>query len=182
MNRIIRMLALGTLAFLATTPAGAQEQGALGFGLGFVKPEDIDSTLWVTANYRFRLTDRLVLEPEVGVWKKTEGDEDVAEVSLRDLNFGANVLYVAQSGGQTKLWGGAGLGAHILKGELLLGGAIGSESDSETKLGIHLLAGADHRLQDSLDLFGSLRYDLVSLEGDSNLNQLKFYAGLRWRF
>lgn len=179
MSRIIRTLALGGLALMATAPVQAQDQGSLSLGLGIVKPEDIDSTLWVTANYRFKLTGNLVLEPEAGIWKKTEGEGDL-EISLRDLNVGANLLYVSQMR-KTSLWGGAGLGAHILKGTLALGG-LGSESESETKLGVHLLGGLDYGLQDSLDLYGAVRYDLVSLEGDSNLNQAKFYAGLRYRF
>jgi opacity protein-like surface antigen len=179
MNRCLRGLALAALVLLAAAPLQAQDQGSLSLGLGIVKPEDIDSTLYVTANYRFKLTGSLVLEPEVGIWEKSEGEGDV-EISLRDLNFGANLLYVSDMK-KTKLWGGAGLGAHLIKGTLGIGG-LGSESESDTRLGLHLLGGVDYEMGKTVDLYGAVRYDLVSLEGDANLNQAKLYAGVRYRF
>ena len=179
MKSCLRALAFAALVFMAALPLHAQEQGSLSLGLGIVSPSDIDSTLWVTANYRFNLTNSLVLEPEVGIWKKDEGEGDV-EVSLRDLNFGANLLYVSRMT-KAKLWGGAGLGAHLIKGTLGIAGA-GSAEESDTRLGFHILGGVDYEIASSADLYGAVRYDLVSLEGDESLNQAKFYAGVRWRF
>jgi hypothetical protein len=170
-----RLLPLAALCLFAAVPAAsAQEQGSL--SLGLVKPEDIDSTLWVTANYRFKLGRRVVLEPEAGIWKQTF-EADPLGASLRDLNFGANLLYVSPRR-DTQLWGGAGLGAHLIKGF----GGLGSESESDTRLGLHLLGGLDHRLADEWDVYGALRYDVVTLEGDQSLHQFKLYAGVRYRF
>jgi hypothetical protein len=48
-----RRLTLMTLAvvLLAVPGVRAQEQASLGFGIGLVRPSDVDSTYWVTAYY-----------------------------------------------------------------------------------------------------------------------------------
>ena len=160
-------LTLSLVALLAGPAAHAQDQASLGFGLGIVKPSDIDSTLFVTANYRFRIGDRLMLEPEVGYWKK---GEDPFKVD--DLNLGVSAILRFPDRSLTP-WVGGGLGLHMIDGVA---------ADTETKLGFQVLGGLDYRLTDVLDLFGSARYDLVGLEGEGDLNQFKVYGGLRYRF
>jgi hypothetical protein len=51
-----------------------------------------------------------------------------------------------------------------------------SASDSATKLGVHLLAGATFGRSASLRYFANARYDLVS-----DLNQFKLYGGVRFK-
>ncbi|HVR70414.1 MAG TPA: outer membrane beta-barrel protein [Vicinamibacteria bacterium] len=162
-----------TLVLCAAPLAQAQEQASLGLGVGLVKPSDVDSTFWVTANYRFRLGDRLWLEPEAGYWKKGD-DVPGLDVSIEDLNFGLNAI-LAMPGGGIEPWVGAGVGLHLVKGVLGVGGFDSGET--ETKLGIHLLGGLDFGLADSFDLFAALRYDIVS-----DLGQFKAYGGLRYKF
>ena len=170
-------LTLATLAALlfATPLAHAQEQASLGLGVGLVKPSDVDSTFWVTANYRFRVGDRLWLEPEAGYWKKGD-DVPGVEVSVEDLNFGLNAILAMPSGG-LEPWVGAGLGVHLVKGVIGLDDTDFDLDETETKLGIHLLGGLDFGLTDSFDLFAALRYDIVS-----DLSQFKAYGGLRYKF
>jgi opacity protein-like surface antigen len=173
-------LTLATLAALlfATPLAHAQEQASLGLGAGLVdKRGDVGSTFWVTANYRFRLGDRLWLEPEVGYWEKNDSRPGV-DFSVEDLNFGANaILELGGSGtGELQPWVGAGLGLHRVKGVADVGEVELGETQS--KLGIHLLGGLDFGLTDSFDLFAALRYDIVS----DRWSQLKAYGGLRYKF
>lgn len=179
MKCAVMLLAIVSAVGLASAPVQAGEQGSLGIGIGIVKPKDIDSTLWFTANFRIKVTNHLVIEPEAGIWKKTEKAFGV-EASLQDLSFGGNVLLVS-GGDPLKIWGGGGLGAHLIKGTLGIGG-LGSASETETKLGIHLLGGVDYKVSNTLDLYGAGRYDIVDLGDDDNLNELKFYGGLRFKF
>jgi opacity protein-like surface antigen len=166
---------LSTAVLLAAPAAQAQEQASLGFGVGLVKPSDVDSTFWVTANYRFRITDQLSLEPEVGYWKKSD-DVPGVDVSIEDLNFGANAILAFPSrGGGLEPWVGAGLGLHRLKGVVGVGDVDIDETESE--LGVHLLGGVDFGLSETFDLFAAARYDIVS-----ELNQFKAYGGLRYKF
>ncbi|HEY7510398.1 MAG TPA: outer membrane beta-barrel protein [Vicinamibacteria bacterium] len=176
-RHLIPTLALAVL--LAAPLAHAQEQASLSLGAGYVAPNDVDSTFWVTANYRFRLGDRLLLEPEVGYWEKGD-DVPGVDVSIEDLNFGLNAILPLGSARDTGLspWVGAGLGLHRLKGVVDLDDDDDDAFDeTETKLGIHLLGGFDYGLTDTLALYAAARFDIVS-----DLNQFKVYGGVRYRF
>ena len=88
MRRHLIIAAAVFAAVLASPFAQAQEQAALSLGAGLVDPVDVPSTFWITANYRFRIADRLLLEPEVGYWKKGDEILDGVDVSVEDLDFG----------------------------------------------------------------------------------------------
>jgi hypothetical protein len=172
-----RHLATTLLAAILFAPLTyAQEQASLALGAGLVKPRNVDSTFWVTANYRFRIADRFWLEPEVGYWEKSD-DIPGFDVSVEDLNFGVNgILEFGTSGsGALQPWVGAGLGLHRVKGVADVGEAELGETQS--KLGLHLLGGADFGLTETFDLFAALRYDIVP-----DRSQFKAYGGLRFKF
>jgi hypothetical protein len=168
------------LLFSLSSSAGAQDQASLSLGAGYVAPSDLDSTFWVTANYRFRIANRFLLEPEVGYWKKGD-DEPGVDVSIEDLHFGVNGIFELGSAGGTGLrpWAGAGLGLHLVKGVVDFDDFDddGAFDETDTELGIHLLGGLDFGLSESFDLYAAIRYDFVS-----DLNQFKAYGGLRYRF
>ena len=165
---------------LAAADARAQDQASLSLGVGYVAPNDVDSTFWVTANYRFRIADRFLLEPEVGYWEKGD-DVPGVDVSIEDLNFGVNgILELGRAGGTGfRPWAGAGVGLHRLKGVVDLDDDDDDEDfdETDTELGIHLLGGADFGLTDTFDVYGAVRFDIVS-----DLNQFKVYGGVRYRF
>lgn len=168
------LVGLATTAMLLALPTAALAQddaASIGVGVGLVDPDNIASTLWLTGNVRFRLADAIVLEPEIGYWSKTE-EAFGASASIKDLSLGANLLYLTGQGA-FEFGGGAGLGLHRLTGELdVLGFGV---SNSETKLGLHLIGTAGRRLGSGLQIFVSARYDAVS-----DLNQLKLYGGVRF--
>src|SRR5215472_13703225 len=163
------------LAVLLVLPARATlaEGGSLGLGVGVSKTEVVPDSLYLTGNFRIPLVSYLVLEPEVGYWKK---DYNVAgiDVSAEDLTFGGNMVLVIPVH-PISIWGGAGVGAHRLKGSLGVPGLV-TISDTETKVGIHLLGGLDISLSPKLSLFGAGRYDIVHTDtnGD-NIHETKFY-------
>lgn len=160
------------VAFLAAAAVRA-EGVRVGVGAGYVDPSDVGGSIWFTGNTRFHVASNVVVEPELGYWQKSESYQGLVDASVKDFDFGANVLYVFPSKSSVSFWAGAGLGAHVLKGEV---GAPGfAASDSETKLGGQLLAGLDYEVGSSIALFGAARYDLVS-----DFNQFKLYAGLRF--
>jgi outer membrane protein with beta-barrel domain len=175
MTRRLILMTL-TAVLLAVPGVRAEEQASLGFGIGLVRPTDVDSTYWVTANYRFRVTDRVSVEPEVGFWSKSN-DVPGFDVTVEDLSFGANAIleWGGSGSGDLQPWVGAGLGLHRLKGvadvgDVELGG-------TQSKLGVHLLGGADYGLSETFDVFAAARYDIVS-----HANQFKLYGGLRYKF
>ena len=176
----ISLLVLALAPF--AVPAHAQDQASLSLGAGYVAPNDVDSTFWVTANYRFRVANRILLEPEVGYWEKGD-DVPGVDVSIEDLNFGVNGIYeLTGVGGEGfRPWLGAGVGLHRLKGvvDLDLDGDDDDDDfdETDTELGVHLLGGADFGLSDTFDLYVAARFDIVS-----DINQFKVYGGVRYRF
>ena len=167
------------LVVLFSSSARAQDQASLSLGAGYVDPENSDgSALWVTANYRFRIANRLLLEPEVGYWEK-DGDLPTFDVSVEDLNFGINALYaLADSDAGLVPWAGAGVGLHLVKGVADFDEDGDDDAGgTDTRFGIHLLGGADFVLTDTFALYAAARYDFVS-----DLNQFKVYGGVRYRF
>ena len=170
--RTWKVFCLVGLGLLVAAPAAAQSGFGFGVGVGVVKPEDVDSTFYLNAHLRYHLTDALALEPEFGYWTKTQGLEGLIEASVSDTSVGGNLIFVLPSS-PLGFFVGAGLGAHILKGELNILGITGS--DSETKLGVHLLGGLEYALSETLGVFTTARYDIVS-----DINQFKIYGGVRF--
>jgi len=161
------------LSFVAAVSANAGET-AIGIGAGYVDPADVGGTAWFTGNVRFKVSDSIAIEPEVGYWKKSESVPGLVEVSIKDLNVGANVVYLAPVGNSVVVSLGGGVGAHFLKGAV---GVLGfEESESETKFGGQVLAGLDFKIAENIALFTYVRYDLVS-----DFNQFKAYGGIRFK-
>jgi hypothetical protein len=173
MKQLMLTLALAA-AVVVAVPAHAADEAtgtSIGIGVGIVEPEDIESTIWVTANVRLPIADKIVVEPEVGYWKKSEEAFGVS-ADLEDLNFGANALYLGNSGA-LDFGAGAGVGLHMIKGGI---GVLGvEESETESKIGFHLLGTVGYDLSEKLQVFANARYDLVS-----DFNQMKLYAGIRF--
>ncbi|HKC12514.1 MAG TPA: outer membrane beta-barrel protein [Vicinamibacteria bacterium] len=169
---------LATLVFLVLAGSASSlwaQDRSIGLGIGYVKPSNVDGTLWFTANAHFKLAERVVLEPELGYWTKTMSFAPILDISISDFNLGANVLYRPPSHNSSVRFSvGAGLGLHFLSGKA---GVLGfTASDSATKLGVHLLAGATFGSSPSLRYFADARYDFVS-----DLNQFKIYGGVRFK-
>jgi hypothetical protein len=165
----------------------AAEPGQFGVGLGFVHASDVEDggSAWFTANYRVEMRPHLVIEPELGYWKKSEGDPDLVQLGIRDLNVGVHAIFRPEMDGPLRLWMGAGPGVHLVKVYASLLGF--SDSETRTKPALHFLGGLDYELNESLVAFGSVRYDVVGqlsleTENDTSLNQFKLYGGVRFRF
>jgi hypothetical protein len=169
---LVLVASIGLAAF-AVRPAHA---GGLGVGAGVVDVEGArDSSLFLTGNIRFRLLGPVNLEPEVGYWKQTQ-DGVAAQTRSEDLSLGVNGLLVAPLH-PLQVFAGAGLGAHFVDRSAGIGGVVGESSDTRT--GVHLLAGLDFKASDTLNLFGAARRDTFGDEPDQEPAQTKFYGGLR---
>jgi hypothetical protein len=68
---------------------------------------------------------------------------------------------------------GAGVGVHLVRSEFALGAV--SDTDTQLKSALHLIAGLELKLGDALGFFGAVRYDTVS-----DVQQNKVYAGIRF--
>ena len=82
--------------FLAVAASPSREAAAqsIGAGAGVVELDNRnESSLYLTANLRFKLIGPLQLEPEVGYWKRTLAVAG-GEASSEDLHLGANALLV----------------------------------------------------------------------------------------
>jgi Outer membrane protein beta-barrel domain len=171
-----RMLA--TLVFLIVAGSASSlwaQDRSIGLGLGYVKPSNVDGTIWFTANAHFKLREKVVLEPELGYWRKSMSFPPLVDVSISDFNLGGNVLYRPPSHNSSVRFSvGGGLGLHFLSGKAAVLGF--GASDSATKVGVHLLAGATFGQSPSLRYFANARYDVVS-----DFSQFKIYGGVRFK-
>jgi len=166
------VLALATLA-----PAAARAQ-SIGVGAGIVKLEQDDqSSLFLTGNLRLKILGPIVLEPEVGYWKRTF-PTGAGEAKFEDFSVGANGLVVIP-GHTVELFGGVGLGAHFLDRSAGIAGLI--RDSKKTDIAIHLLVGLDVRLSSSVNGFGVARRDAFGSDSEAR-DQTKFYGGLRLKF
>jgi opacity protein-like surface antigen len=153
----------------------AEETPSFGVGLGLVDISSVGSTLWVTGNYRIPVSERVSVEPEVGFWSKSESDEffDIGiEVTVKDLNLGANAIYTIPKE-KTSFHLGAGVGIHHLTGKVGVLDVF-EESDSVTRIALQLLGGVERRVGGSAAVFARVRFDLMS-----GANQTKLFAGVR---
>jgi opacity protein-like surface antigen len=167
-----RPFGLASILLLAAAASASAGDVGIGLGSGYVNPSDVGGTAWFTGSLRIKVGNSVAIEPEVGYWKKSESVPGLVDVSIKDLNVGANVLYLAAAGENVTVSVGGGIGAHFLKGAV---GVLGfQESDSETKLGGQILAGVDFKVAQNVALFASVRCDLVS-----DFNQFKAYGGIR---
>jgi opacity protein-like surface antigen len=157
------------IALLSSGTAEAKDL-SLGLGAGVVDPQGVRTAPWFTANLRWALSKRVVIEPEAGYWKKSETSADLTS-SVRDVSGGVNVLYRAPRKGAT-WFAGAGVGLHLVRSEFALGAV--SDTDTQLKSALHLIAGLELDLGGALALFGAVRYDTVS-----DVQQNKVYAGIR---
>lgn len=172
-----RALGLAVLLLVLGPRLSRADGASIAGGAGVVSTEGIPATFYITGNLRIPLLPVLVLEPEVGYFKK---DYTIFgfTASAEDLTLGGNALVVLPVH-PLEVFGGAGLGAHRLTGNFNAPG-LGSISTSETKLGIHLLAGLDIKVAPRVSLFGAGRYDIVHLSSNGdNLHETKFYGGVR---
>src|SRR5258708_9745626 len=116
---IIRLF-LATLVFLVLAGSASSlwaQDRSIGLGIGYVKPSNVDGTLWFTANAHFKLAEKVVLEPELGYWSKTLSFPPILDISISDFNLGANVLFRPPSHNNSVRFSvGAGLGLHFLSG------------------------------------------------------------------
>lgn len=159
---------------------------ALGVGLGLVEPSD-DVEPYLNASLRIRIGGsdddgdrddsgiRGYLEPEVGYWETSSGDDGGPSGS--DLLLGANLVGVMPLGAIDSFFG-VGAGVHFVDAQLL--DSQDFSGDSETKLGLNAQFGLDVYLSRNVSLFGAGRFDLVQDSEDSV--QSKVYLGLRCRF
>ena len=171
MKTFIGSLLAFSLVIAVSANAG---EAAIGIGAGYVDPADVGGTAWFTGNVRFKVSHSIAIEPEVGYWKKSESIPGLIDVSIKDLNAGVNVVYLAPVGSSVVVSLGGGVGAHFLKGAVGVPGF--EQSESETKFGGQVFGGVDFKVTGSIALFANVRYDLVS-----DINQFKAYGGIRFK-
>ncbi|HKC13548.1 MAG TPA: hypothetical protein VKI41_16100 [Vicinamibacteria bacterium] len=177
MNRVLARLLILT-AFLLLGRSSRADEASIAAGVGTVEPTNVNSTLWITGSVRFPLGRFFAIEPEIGYWSRS-AEIFAVQASLSDLNFGATALIVVPID-PIRIFFGAGACAHRIEGRLGVAG-LGSASDSTTKGGYQVLGGIELKVGRSLSLFGAARYDGVKLDNGANLDQTKFYGGLRLR-
>ena len=173
---VVVLLAVGRPALASDPPP------TLGIGLGYVRAKTVDPTIVFAGDFRFFLARNVALAPEVGYWKKSSRAVGIA-ASVKDLQFGLNVLGVVRPYRTVELFAGAGGGVHQVGGDLAVGSIQASETI--TKGGVDVTAGIVFEVADDVGFFLAGRYDWVlGLTGGSarRLDQYKVYGGFRLRF
>jgi hypothetical protein len=179
---------LVTIAVAATLAAGSRDArcagvpATLGVGVGYVKASSVQATVVFGADFRFHLSKHFAVSPEVTYWKRSAPEVLVAS-SVKDLQFGANLLGVVRPGSKVELFLGGGGGVHQIGGAVSIGGLQASQS--LTKGGVDVVGGLTLEVADDLGFFLAARYDWVlGLGGDdpSRLDQYRVLGGFRLRF
>ena len=147
-------------------------KGVGGF-LGYVDPEHVGGTLGLGAVVDMgTLTPKLGLDLEMLYWSKSKGPSG-REVSWRDLTLAAHAKYrFSLPGSSVEPYLGGGIGPHFVKSEH----EQTNTSASDTKFGLHLLAGAEYPASLKVTVFGEWRYAIVS-----DFNQFAIFAGAKYK-
>lgn len=174
MKRSVAALVFTSVMAMAAVLGGstAAQASSIGIGAGTVDPEGVLRTQWFTANLRWKLSKRFMIEPEVGLWEKTTDFASGISSTIDDRNVGLNFVYMIPKKG-LNYFVAAGVGAHLLKTSRDVRGTV-TEGDTELKQALHLFGGLEFKVGKRLRLFGAIRFDTVA-----DLNQSKLYGGLR---
>lgn len=146
---------------------------AVGGFIGYVNPEHTGGTVGFGALVDMgTLTPMLGLDLEILYWSKSEGPSD-REITWRDIVLCAHARYrFSLPGSAVKPYMGGGIGPHFVKHEHEQSG----KSETDTKFGLHLLAGAEYEVSPKVALFGEWRYAIVS-----DINQFAIFAGAKYK-
>ena len=139
---------------------------AVGPKLGFVMPEgDIESTIGFGLESDLgTITPQIHLGAFLEYWRKSY-DAAYYGWTWSSLGIGATANYLLPKRGKLGPYVGGGLGLYRAKGEWEYTGPTGplherSHSDSNTDLGIHLLAGVDYEVGPRMKAVAEFRYAL----------------------
>jgi opacity protein-like surface antigen len=173
-----KLLILFPLFFTLIACSGSSAQTdlgpkAVGGFIGYVNPEQTGGTVGFGAVADMgTLTPALGLELEILYWSKSKGPSD-REITWRDLVLSAHARYrFLLPGSAVKPYMGGGIGPHFVKHE----SEQSSQSETDTKFGLHLLAGVEYKISPKVVLFGEWRYAIVS-----DLNQFAIFAGAKYQ-
>lgn len=183
MNRNILLLALALVSTTATAAMAQSDIGLkrVGVAVGFVDPENMDGTFSFGAFTDLgTITPNVKLESRLDYWSWSKS-EFGAETKTSDITLGARGKYFFElQNSKLRPFAGAGLALHFLHGEVTTpaGGGLPAmtASDSETKLGLDLGAGASTPMTPKVDLLSEVWYGFVS-----DVNQFSLRVGLSYK-
>jgi opacity protein-like surface antigen len=159
---LVTTVATAALALVAIAPAAAHAQIRVGPALGYEFDLDED-WLYFGADARIGLRDRpWEINPRV-LYNSADG--------FSVLQLDANLLYNLALKNTTRVAPYAGVGLVMQRSSFDGGGTTG-ESESETKVGLNLIAGARLNTTGSVSPFASYSYSVVREQG--NLALLTF--------
>ncbi|MDZ7372373.1 MAG: porin family protein [candidate division KSB1 bacterium] len=155
------------LALMLGVGGAAQAQlGLMGIGgkIGLVSAEeDIGSTLGLGVQAKLGKVAGLIgLDAFVDFWTKNYDAGFGTDASFREIAIGAvGKYYIPFQGSPVKPYAGAGLALNIGRAKVewsIPYFGSGSESKTETDIGLHLVAGAEMGLSPSLTGFAEAKY------------------------
>jgi hypothetical protein len=178
------LVSLASVLALAktTTPAEAQEIG-IGVGVRSSFISNVQSPLTPTIYVPIGVTDRIMIEPELGIIRLSEEDDGFDE-TLTFLTIGAGLLFEIGDMGEHRIYAGPRLGiVRTSFSEELDGG--GEFSDSTTNLFLAGVLGGEFFLEPNFSLGGEagLRYQGTGDdESDGSLITTTAEFRIRWYF
>jgi hypothetical protein len=171
-----------SLALATTTPAEAQEIG-IGVGIRSSFISDVQSLLAPTVYVPIVVTDRLMVEPEVGLVRASEEDDGLDE-TVTFLTIGGGLLFEIGDMGEHRIYAGPRLGiVRASFSEELDGG--GEFSDSNTNLFLAGVLGGEFFLEPNFSLGGEagVRYQGTGDDdSDGSLITTTAEFRVRWYF
>lgn len=187
-----RFVILLTLLICMVAWQNAAAQTDLGFKgaglrLGFVAPEDINTTPAIGLFMDLgTFAPRVGLETYGNYWSQTEEMLGFGEVSVKDVAIGGRTkYYFPVNSPQFQPFVGGGLGLHFVTARVYtpaqdLGGFLIPEmevKDTSTKLGLDLGGGVAAPVGVSTKLLGEVWYGIVS-----DVSQFSMNIGVQYNF
>jgi len=172
---------LGLFLALATA-APAEAQIGIGVGIRSSFISEVQGLLTPTVYVPIVLTDRLMVEPEVGLIRASE-DDDGSDETVTLLMIGAGLLFEIGDLGEDRIYAGPRLG--LVRASFSEDFEGGEFSDSNTNLFLAGVLGGEFFLQPNFSLGGEagLRYLDTGADGsDGSLLTTTAEFRVRWYF
>jgi hypothetical protein len=167
----------------------ADNRNSVFVGAGFAKPENIDTTFYVTAGGRWEFAEHWAVDPDFGYWRANAVERQCpgpgcAVYDLRDVHAGASLVYVGAYR-RVDIFVGGGAAAHFRKriANLPPGSDKTAPEPSETRLGLHILSGVDVPLSRAFGLTFGVRANFIQRDEPlENQFVLTGHGGIRFYF
>lgn len=170
---LLAVLALSTTGLAAGMAAPAEMSMAGGAFVSSWDADDVDDPgLGLGVLGRLELMENVCAEARLSLYSFSEEDEDPdAKIDATLIPIEVGAVYRFPVADQVTVYGGGGIGYYVADAEVDVD-EVGVSADYkvENGLGFYLVGGGAFQLNDTISLFGELKYTKLTLDDETTVS------------